>query len=172
MQGEEGIGGVAVDHELDLPLSRDGRCIAEVCAPPAGGGRAQGLGGGRVVQLEALAEGVELAGRVLNCRVICCTSLGPVEAQIAEVDASKVSESAVLWEQKGPCYLCHCRRVERQHELQSADGSVGKGGANMQRQQCVSYSIMRMVLWGLLTVVVVAVAVVVVEEMWRELGNT
>lgn len=42
----------------------------------------------------------------------------------------------------------------------------------MQRQQCVSYSIMRMVLWGLLTVVVVAVAVVVVEEMWRELGNT
>lgn len=40
----------------------------------------------------------------------------------------------------------------------------------MQRQQCVSYSIMRMVLWGLLTVVVVAV--VVVEEMWKELGNT
>lgn len=98
MQGKEGVGNTTVDHELDLPLSRDGGCIAQVGAPPSSGSRAQALGGGGVVQLGAVAEGVELAGRVFNGRVICGPSLWAIEAQVAKVDASKVSDLAVLRE--------------------------------------------------------------------------
>lgn len=83
MKGEKGIGNSTVDHKLDLLLSRDGGRVAQVGAPPSGGSRAQALGGSRVVQLEAVAKRVELAGRVLNCRVVRRPSLRAIEAQIA-----------------------------------------------------------------------------------------
>lgn len=96
VQRKEGIGGMAVDHKLDLLLSRDGGCIAQVRAPPTGRGRAQCLGRGRMVQLGTLAEGVELAGRVLDCRIVRGPALRAIEAQVAKADASEVSDFAVL----------------------------------------------------------------------------
>lgn len=111
MQGEEGVGHPAINRELEPLLPRDGARAAQVRAPPAGGGRAQALGGGGVVQLGVLAEGGDLVGRVLNRRVVGRLAPGPLEAQVAQVDAPEVTDPAVLRQQEGPGRFCHWGRI-------------------------------------------------------------
>lgn len=107
MQGEEGVGHPAVNGELEPLLPGDGARAAQVGAPPTGGGRAQALGRGGVVQLGMLAERDDLVGRVLNRRVVGRLAPGPVEAQVAQVDAPEVADPAVLRQQERPGRFCH-----------------------------------------------------------------
>lgn len=48
------------------------------------------------MELRILAESLDLLRRVPNCRVICGCTMWTVEAEIAQVDALKVSNFAVL----------------------------------------------------------------------------
>lgn len=128
MQGEERVSHPTVNGELKPLLPGDGARAAEVGAPPAGGGRAQALRRGGVVQVRMLAEGGDLVGRVLNRRVVGRLAPGPVEAQVAQVDAPEVTDPAVLRQQEGPGRFCHCG------ERSCGWAAFKQRGASMQRR--------------------------------------
>lgn len=100
MEGEEGISNATVNCDLEPLLPGDWARVAQVRAPPTGSRRAQALARGRVVQVSILTERDGLVRRVLNCRVIGRLPSRAVEAQIAQVDASKVSNPPVLGQQE------------------------------------------------------------------------
>lgn len=49
-----------------------------------------------MVELRILSERLDLARRVLDCRVVCRMSLWSIETEIAQEDALEMSDLAVL----------------------------------------------------------------------------
>ena len=124
MQGKEDIGSAALNGQLQVSLARDGAFVGQVRAATAGTRRPfpQRLGRRSMKEGVGVCASVQLVSRALvQIAVVGRLDPAALEAQVAQVDALEMTETAVLGEQQRTRGLARDRHGGRQ-----GDGRVAE----------------------------------------------